>query len=179
MERNEIEVLVLQVVAYNNPALAWDVTRKGFNSSVVTLPSQYLWQPDIAVYNAVGSPEVVSPPVAVVSSDGTVNFTPGVRVRFWCDLQEVGSHRGANCSLKIGSWTQSSETLSLSNKENGIGMHEYLATPNYEILATSATKRREVYACCPEPYENVKFTFIVRKLDHAVRGSEEENGSEK
>ncbi|BFZ19670.1 hypothetical protein BsWGS_22708 [Bradybaena similaris] len=177
-ERNEIEVLMLQSVIYNNPALAWDVTKEGFNASYVVLNYWYLWQPDITVYNAVSRPEFVDYHLAFVKSNGDVEFIPKVRVRVWCDLQDVDSNSGANCSLKLGSWTQSGKTLSLSNIVNGISMYWYLATPKYEVMATSAIKHSKVYECCPdEPYEDLEFTFVVRKQDRAVRVPEEETGS--
>ncbi|BFZ19672.1 hypothetical protein BsWGS_22710 [Bradybaena similaris] len=168
-ERNEIEVLVLQSVNYNNPALAWDITKEGFHSSSVAVSSWNLWRPDITIYNAVSRPEFVGYPLTVVDSNGAVFFIPKVRVRVWCDLQDVDSGSGANCSLKFGSWTQSGQTLSLSNGENGISMEWYLATPNYEVLATSATKHSKAYECCPdEAYEDLEFSFIVRKQGQPV-----------
>ncbi|BFZ19676.1 hypothetical protein BsWGS_22715 [Bradybaena similaris] len=178
-ERNEIEVLVWQLVTYNNLALAWDLNKEGFNASEVIFPSWYLWLPDIAVYNAVSSPEVINGDVAKVVFRGFVIYFPVVRVRVWCDLQDVDSISGANCSLKLGSWTQSSATVSLSDQEIDFYMYEYLATPNYEVLATSATKHSKFYPCCPESYEHIEFSFIIRKQDQPVEAPEEENRSEK
>ncbi|BFZ19674.1 hypothetical protein BsWGS_22713 [Bradybaena similaris] len=178
-ERNEIEVLVVQTVTYNNLALAWDLNKEGFNATGVTLPYWYLWLPDVAVYNAVSSPKVISGDVVSVSYYGFVTFFPVVRVRVWCDLQDVDSISGANCSLKLGSWTQSSETVSLFDLGIYFHMSQYLATPNYEVLALSATKHSKVYPCCPESYEHIEFSFIIRKQDQPVEAPEEENRSEK
>ncbi|BFZ19655.1 hypothetical protein BsWGS_22694 [Bradybaena similaris] len=180
VERNEIDVLVFQETTWNNPALAWEVGRDGFSATTVALPSQYLWLPDIAVYNAVGSREIVSPDVAVVASNGSVYYIPNLRVRVYCDLQGIDSHSGSTCSLKLGSWTQSTKTVTLSNNGNGIYTGAYVAIPNYDLLATFATKHSQEYPCCPgERFEDIEFKFILRKLHHPVPVSEDENGSEK
>ncbi|BFZ19673.1 hypothetical protein BsWGS_22712 [Bradybaena similaris] len=178
-ERNEIEVLVGEIVTYTNLALAWDLNKEGFNATGVTLPNWYLWLPDIAVYNAVSSPEVIRGDEVNVHYDGFVTFFPVVRVRVWCDLQDVDSISGANCSLKLGSWTQNSATVSLYDQGIFFDMQLYLATPNYEVLATSATKHSKFYPCCPESYEHIEFSFIIRKQDQPVEAPEEENRSEK
>ncbi|BFZ19657.1 hypothetical protein BsWGS_22696 [Bradybaena similaris] len=178
--RNEIEVLVWERQIWNNPAFAWDATKEGFKESWVTIPSQFLWVPDITVDNAVSSLEVVSPSIAVVYSYGGVKLFLSIRVRVWCDLKGADSISGANCSLKLGSWTQSNKTVSLSNKENGISRNGVVANPNYDILAASATKESNEYSCCSgESYDHIVFRFVVRKRKQPVAVPETKNGSGK
>ncbi|BFZ19660.1 hypothetical protein BsWGS_22699 [Bradybaena similaris] len=177
--RNEIEVLVWERQTWNNPALAWDATKEGFKESWVTIPSQFLWVPDITVDNAVSSLEVVSPSIAVVYSYGGLKLFRSIRLRVWCDLKGVDSISGANCSLKCGSWTQSNKTVSLSNRSI-IGSERVVANPNYDILAASATKESNEYSCCSgESYDHIVFSFVVRKRKQPVAVPEKKNESGK
>ncbi|CAG5124263.1 unnamed protein product [Candidula unifasciata] len=164
-DRNEIEAVIWQSVSWRNLALAWDTTRDGFNESSVSLPTQYLWLPDITIYNAVSSSEVLSPSIANVANNGQVIFVPNIRVRVSCDLKEVDSHSGATCMLKFGSWTFSNKVVTISNPGAGIEMAEYAPNPNYEILATLSQKQVRTYTF--GAYEDIEFLFVIRSVVQA------------
>lgn len=172
IDKNEIEVVIWQSLAWRNPALAWDISRDGFNVSGVSLPTQYLWLPDITIYNAVSSPEeVLSPPLAYVSNKGNVNYVPIIRVRVSCDLANVDSHVGATCVLKLGSWTFSSSVVSISNPAADIEMAEYTHIPRYDILSTLSKKHTKEYT--QGAYDDIEFQFVVRTIFQSVPISDE------
>ncbi|BFZ19668.1 hypothetical protein BsWGS_22707 [Bradybaena similaris] len=166
-DRNEVELLLFQNVSWHNPALSWDVSREGFNETSVTLPSRYLWLPDISIYNSVNLQDVVSPHV-VVGNEGFVYYVPSFRAHISCDLSKVDSDSGASCLIRFGSWTQTGNTLTISNSGQGFDLSEYVPIPSYDLLATSATKHSLEYPCCPGVrYEDVTFQFTIRTQTHS------------
>ncbi|CAG5128642.1 unnamed protein product, partial [Candidula unifasciata] len=172
-DRNEIEILLRQRLSWTNPALAWSVSWEEFNETSVSLATKYLWLPDIVIYNAINLAEVVSPSAATVRNNGEVILVSTVRVRVPCDLQNITSNSGANCTLKFASWTRNGNILSISNPGSGIDLTDYLPIPNYDLLSTSSKKNSITYTCCPDVvYEDIVFQFLVKTRNQAVSISE-------
>ncbi|KAK6014943.1 hypothetical protein OSTOST_19662, partial [Ostertagia ostertagi] len=57
----------------------------------------------------------------------------------------------------FGSWTFDGSKLNLDVDENGFDLSSYIQN------ATSAVQNIQRYQCCPEPYYDVVFTFVIRR----------------
>ncbi|GFN81654.1 acetylcholine receptor subunit alpha-like 1 [Plakobranchus ocellatus] len=168
--RGEVEIIAMVKLRWKDHYLSWPTTTKDESGpskhgaervSMVRIDIKKLWSPDIVAYNPVTDPELLSPPLAVVSADGTVLYIPNQRIRFRCNLEDFEKPQGANCTLKYGSWTHDGNKISL--KENGVTAYDYEMDPRFDLLGTYAEVEVKRYACCPEPYPLAKFTFNIRK----------------
>jgi hypothetical protein len=161
-DRNQVDVVFWQATSWRNIALAWDVNEPGFNVTSVNVNYYRIWRPDITIYNGITKPEVLSPELAVVSNDGSVYYVDSIRSGVTCELQGVDTEQGANCTIKLGSWTYSGATLTISD-ESSANIYDYVPNPKYEIVSTSHTNSRIFYTCCPGvPYEDFSFNFGIR-----------------
>ncbi|KAK5971914.1 Neuronal acetylcholine receptor subunit alpha-7, partial [Trichostrongylus colubriformis] len=124
-----------------------------------------LWTPDVLLYNS-ADPQFDSSfqSNVLVYPDGMVNWIPPGIFRISCriavawfpfDIQE--------CFLKFGSWTFDGSKLHLDVDDNGFDLSSYIQNGEWELTATSVVQNIQHYQCCPEPYYDVVFTFIIRR----------------
>jgi hypothetical protein len=161
-DRNQVDVVFWLGTGWQNKALAWDVNEPGFNVTSVNVDYYRIWRPDITIYNGITKPEVLSPRLAIVSNDGSVYYVDSIRSGVTCELQGVDTEHGANCTIKLGSWTYSGATLTISD-ESSANLDEYVPNPKYKIVSTSHTNSRIFYTCCPgAPFEDFSFSFGIK-----------------
>ncbi|KIH59573.1 Neurotransmitter-gated ion-channel ligand binding domain protein [Ancylostoma duodenale] len=124
-----------------------------------------LWTPDVLLYNS-ADPQFDSSFQSnlLVYPDGLVNWIPPGIFRISCriavawfpfDLQE--------CFMKFGSWTFDGTKLNLEVDQNGFDLSSYTPNGEWELLDTFVTRNIQHYQCCPEPYYDIVFTFIIRR----------------
>ena len=164
--RGEIEILAMRELSWRNPSLDWSAILSesdGAGINAFSMNTDHLWIPDIVAYNAVHVPEILSPPLAQVSVDGTILYVPNERIRFLCDLESFETIEGCNCTAVYGSWTLSGWMLDLNVKQNTISLEDYRGNPRFDILGTYVEKETKIYPCCPESFPDVKFTLTIRR----------------
>ncbi|GFO43652.1 acetylcholine receptor subunit alpha-like 1 [Plakobranchus ocellatus] len=173
--RGEVEIIAMVSLLWKDHYLSWLTTTRNESGSSEHGPDRVasflidikkLWSPDIVAYNPVMDPELLSPPLALVSADGTVLYIPNLRIRFRCNLEDFEKPQGTNCTLKYGSWTHDGNKISL--KENGVSVYDYEMDPRFDLLGTYAKVEIEYYPCCPEPYPLAKFTFNIKKNSRSI-----------
>ncbi|KAH9514735.1 hypothetical protein Btru_023454 [Bulinus truncatus] len=150
VEHNEIEILVKMIQSWTDPSLSWFGMHTNF--SKLSVPTKYIWTPDITFHNAVGAPEVFASDQAVVRQDGTVSYVPKVRVRFTCDLKKMtvwGKLKsaftrsdGVTCTLRSESWTHSAQEITLSLEKANLS--EYFEGSKFDVLDASQKIRQVV-----------------------------------
>ncbi|VDK49183.1 unnamed protein product, partial [Cylicostephanus goldi] len=124
-----------------------------------------IWTPDVLLYNS-ADPQFDSSYQSnvLVYPDGSVNWIPPGIFRISCriavawfpfDLQE--------CFMKFGSWTFDGSKLNLDVDDNGFDLSSYTPNGEWELLRTHAVRNIQHYACCPEPYYDIVFTFVIRR----------------
>ncbi|GFN81658.1 acetylcholine receptor subunit alpha-like 2 [Plakobranchus ocellatus] len=173
--RGEVEIIAMVSILWKDHDLSWLSTMRNESGSSQHSPDRVdsfriavkrLWSPDIVAYNPVTDPELLSPPIALVSADGTVLYVPNLRIRFRCNLEDFEKPQGANCTLNYGSWTHDGNKISL--KENGVSVYDYEVDPRFDLLGTFAEVEVKYYPCCPEPYPLTKFTFNIKKKSRSI-----------
>ncbi|GFN81655.1 acetylcholine receptor subunit alpha-like 2 [Plakobranchus ocellatus] len=173
--RGEVEIIAMVHILWKDHDLSWLSTMMNESGSSQHSPDRVdsfriavkrLWSPDIVAYNPVMDPELLSPPIALVSVDGTVLYVPNLRIRFRCNLEDFEKPQGANCTLIYGSWTHDGNKISL--KENGISLYDYEVDPRFDLLGTYTEVEVKHYACCPGAYPLAKFTFNIKKNSRSI-----------
>nr|4UM3_S Chain S, ACETYLCHOLINE BINDING PROTEIN [Lymnaea stagnalis] len=158
---NEVDVVFWQQTTWSDRTLAWNSSH---SPDQVSVPISSLWVPDLAAYNAISKPEVLTPQLAHVVSDGEVQYTPSIRQRFSCDVSGVDTQSGATCRIKIGSWTHHSREISVDPTTENSDDSEYFSQySRFEILDVTQKKNSVTYSCCPEAYEDVEVSLNFRK----------------
>ncbi|GFN81659.1 neuronal acetylcholine receptor subunit alpha-7 [Plakobranchus ocellatus] len=173
--RGEVEIIAMVTFRWKDYYLSWYTpTRNESGSSdhgpgrVASFPIDIkrLWSPDIVAFNPATNPELLSPPLALISADGTVLYVPNLRIRFRCNLEDFEERQGANCTLIYGSWTHDGNKISL--EDNGVTAYDYEEDPRFELLGMYSEVEVKHYHCCPEPYPLAKFTFNIRKRRRSI-----------
>ncbi|PIO60519.1 Cation transporter family protein [Teladorsagia circumcincta] len=164
-EKNQlVDVNAWLKLSWHDYSLEWDP--KDYEGVAdLRFKKAQLWTPDVLLYNS-ADPQFDSSfqSNVVVYPDGTINWIPPGIFRISCriavawfpfDVQE--------CFLKFGSWTFDGSKLNLDVDENGFDLSSYIQNGEWELTATSAVQNIQHYQCCPEPYYDVVFTFVIRR----------------
>ncbi|XP_059141015.1 acetylcholine-binding protein-like [Physella acuta] len=161
-ETNLLDLVVWQMTSWDNKALAWN--RSVTSAATVSIGRQQIWTPGLAVYNAVDSPTPLSPDLAVVSRDGKVTWIPSLRFRTSCDLSGVKTTSGAECQVKIGPWTYSTDDVRLvTSGLASVDVTHFSPDSKFEVIKTSVRQNKVRYSCCPDEYDDVTFSITLRE----------------
>ncbi|XP_017320743.1 neuronal acetylcholine receptor subunit alpha-5 isoform X1 [Ictalurus punctatus] len=129
----------------------------------IRVPSDYIWIPDIVLYdNADGKFEATATK-AVVKHDGTISWTPPANYKSACtidvtffpfDLQ--------NCSMKFGSWTYDGSQVDILLEDVHVDKRDYFDNGEWEIV--TATGSRGLRTDTTGFYPFITYSFIIRRL---------------
>ncbi|CAP25919.2 Protein CBR-ACR-25 [Caenorhabditis briggsae] len=124
-----------------------------------------LWTPDVLMYNS-ADPQFDSRYASnlLVYPNGLVNWMPPGLYRLSCKIQVVWFPFDVQeCFLKFGSWTFDGSKLNLEIDENGFDISNYMQNGEWTLEGTTVKRNIQYYQCCPEPYYDVVFTFVIRR----------------
>ncbi|EGT55947.1 hypothetical protein CAEBREN_31895 [Caenorhabditis brenneri] len=124
-----------------------------------------LWTPDVLMYNS-ADPQFDSRYASnlLVYPNGLVNWMPPGLYRLSCKIQVVWFPFDVQeCFLKFGSWTFDGTKLNLEIDENGFDFSNYMQNGEWTLEGTTVKRNIQYYQCCPEPYYDLVFTFIIRR----------------
>lgn len=102
---------------------------------------------------------------AIVNADGSVLWLYPALIKTYCTLNvKYFPFDTQRCHIEFISWTHSGEQLDIlynSSFRNSV----YYKPENQEWLVTGITTERheKYYACCKEPYPDVRFTIHMRR----------------
>ena len=148
--------------------LSWNISDHNFTFiSLNTNPDldYSIWIPDIYLYNTAESPlSEIDYSRAIVKNTGEVIWSrPGI-ITSTCsfDLTHFPYDR-QNCYMKFGSWSYDGNQLNLSIYNEGFDISNYIKHEEWELSNYYVEKNIEYYNCCPEPYPDIKFHYIITR----------------
>nr|CDJ90429.1 Neurotransmitter-gated ion-channel ligand-binding domain containing protein [Haemonchus contortus] len=114
----------------------------------IQLPHDFLWKPDILLFNSADEHFDASFPVNfVVSSNGDVLLAPPGIVKVSCELSMTWFPFDEQvCFIKYGSWTYTGSKLDLHIDDTGLSERHkmdlmyYVPNGEFELLATPADR---------------------------------------
>ncbi|XP_055352203.1 acetylcholine receptor subunit alpha-type acr-16-like [Paramacrobiotus metropolitanus] len=162
---------------WRDSRLTWDPLQH-HNISVVHLPADRVWLPDITLYNSafINSYDPRSRAVfpeerqlVSVHSDGTVTWIPRVTFPLSCNTTQNTAADEVHCAIKLASWMYDGSLVDfvtdfdyISHRSDYSDLYSQRVT-RYRIVASSAVRNVRYYTCCPEPYPSVDMTFTARR----------------
>ena len=148
--------------------LSWNISDHNFTFiSLNTNPDldYSIWIPDIYLYNTAESPlSEIDYSRAIVKNTGEVIWSrPGI-ITSTCsfDLTHFPYDR-QNCYMKFGSWSYDGNQLNLSIYNEGFDISNYIKHEEWELSNYYVEKNIEYYNCCPEPYPDIKFHYVITR----------------
>nr|AFQ55390.1 acetylcholine-binding protein type 1 [Biomphalaria glabrata] len=160
VENDEVDIGLWTTLVWKDRCLNWFNEFTSFKE--LTVPIAEIWTPDIFIFDSVGAPEIFSDKLARVSQDGTVTYVPQLKVRLSCPLADLKLETGVTCSLKSGSWTHSTQELTLEVNAK-VDLGDYASDTRFQLLNATQQVNRKQYPCCPETYEDATLSFTFRK----------------
>ncbi|XGW27903.1 hypothetical protein V3C99_008029 [Haemonchus contortus] len=164
-EKNQlVDVNAWLKLSWHDYSLEWNPKDYDGVSDLRFKKSQ-LWTPDVLLYNS-ADPQFDSSfqSNVLVYPDGMVNWIPPGIFRISCRIAVAWfPFDEQECFLKFGSWTFDGSKINLEVDENGFDISSYIQNGEWELIATSATQNIQHYQCCPEPYYDIVFTFVIRR----------------
>ncbi|VEL08652.1 unnamed protein product [Protopolystoma xenopodis] len=116
-----------------------------------------------------------------IRHDGTVHWRPPIISTSQCQIDvEYFPFDKQNCTLKIGTWTHNGHLIDLrhtaqrkhgnagfdnciSHIDYAIDLSQYVGDVEWDLLDVSALRNIEYYACCKEPYLDIKYFVVLRR----------------
>lgn len=158
--------------------LKWDASAYG-NISVLRIPSNQIWTPDVTLYNEKGLGENYSNKNllgrsdvnALIYSDGEVLYIPPVTMKSFClngsshGLQKDWPWGEHMCLFKFGSWTYDGFQVNITAYKNKefVDISDFVKGP-VKIVNNMVTYNVDHYSCCEEPYPSLSVNLTLQKL---------------
>ena len=96
--------------------------------------------------------------------DGKNKWLAPVMLRSKCKINvKYFPFDSQNCSLKFGSWTYDGYRLDVQNESSNVDLMKYSKSGEWHLESAPATRNVGRYFCCPEPYPDVTFHFIIKR----------------
>ncbi|CAI2352164.1 unnamed protein product [Caenorhabditis sp. 36 PRJEB53466] len=164
-ERNQVvDVNAWLKFSWTDYSLKWEPDEYGGVTDLRFKKGQ-LWTPDVLMYNS-ADPQFDSRFASnlLVYPNGLVNWMPPGLYRLSCKIQVVWFPFDVQeCFLKFGSWTFDGTKLNLEIDENGFDVSNYMQNGEWTLEGTTVKRNIQYYQCCPEPYYDLVFTFVIRR----------------
>uniref|UniRef100_A0A3B4ASR4 Cholinergic receptor, nicotinic, alpha 10a n=1 Tax=Periophthalmus magnuspinnatus TaxID=409849 RepID=A0A3B4ASR4_9GOBI len=164
-ERNQILTLYLWVrQVWMDSFLTWSKDAyDGLDS--ISIPSRYVWKPDIVLYNSADDEFSSSMETNVaLRSDGQVTWDQPSITKSSCsvdvaffpfDLQQ--------CVLTFGSWTHNGNQMDLNIELDTADLADLVPNVEWQVLGMPAKKNVILYGCCSDPYPDITFTLQLKR----------------
>ncbi|KAL8596926.1 hypothetical protein ACOMHN_062296 [Nucella lapillus] len=164
-EKNQIMTTNLWInQGWIDPKLRWEPSKYG-NVSVIRIPYDSIWLPDIVLYNSAHiTSESVSTNV-IVSSEGNVTWLSMVIFKSSCAIDvKYFPFDTQNCSLDFSSWTYDAYALNLLIQGDRVGdTTNYMNSTEWHLLEYLQEREEVVFSCCPEPYIFIHNHILIQR----------------
>ena len=127
-----------------------------------------LWLPDIVVFNQVGENsnyymrENIIP--ATVEHTGSIRLDTPQKYETTCLIEiENFPFDIQTCIIVVGSWSQSAETILMSNLSSNMDSVSYIDNSEWELMSTSCVSDIFVYEGSPERYSEIHYTIVLKR----------------
>ncbi|XP_076443609.1 uncharacterized protein LOC143282052 [Babylonia areolata] len=149
---------------WQDERLTWDP--KDFNGlTILRIPCEKIWLPDIVLYNSADDFTTgYMKSKAMVSNTGNVFWPPPAKFRSSCKIDiTYFPFDDQVCELKFGSWTYDGFQVDITNRSAKVDLTNYVFSGEWELIDVRVRRTEMYYACCSEPYPDVRFTIIIRR----------------
>ncbi|VVC94880.1 unnamed protein product [Leptidea sinapis] len=145
--------------------LRWNTS--DFNGiSVIRLPHQRVWKPDIILYNNADpnySSAVINTNVIVKHTGEVTWLSHGIYVSV-CDINvEQFPFDIQVCTMKWASWTYDGYQLDLQKQFDEGDTTNYQTNGEFDLVSFEAIKNNQHYSCCDEPYPDITYVIKLRR----------------
>ncbi|KAL3883545.1 hypothetical protein ACJMK2_029828 [Sinanodonta woodiana] len=145
--------------------LRWDPPRfEGLHA--IHIPVDLLWMPDLSLYNNAEVDFESMNTLAIVFFHGAVYYSPRARIRTMCDINMYKfPFDTQTCHIKLGSWTYDGNRIKLSHFQvnTTLDMSDFTLNKEWDVVETSTKINTKYYSCCPEPYEHMQCTLVLKR----------------
>ena len=85
---------------------------------------------------------------------------------FLNNLSTIARLHFQTCTLKFGSWTYDGTKVDLDFFDNlvEVDITDYMPSNEWRLLAHPAKKNIKFYPCCSEPYIDLTFTVVIKRI---------------
>ncbi|KAK3726255.1 hypothetical protein RRG08_008636 [Elysia crispata] len=135
------------------------------NLTTLRIPCEKLWLPDIVLYNSADDYTTgYMNSKAMVHYTGNVFWPPPAKFRSSCKIDiTYFPFDDQTCELKFGSWTYDGFQVDITNRSDKVDLENYVFSGEWELIDVRIRRKVLKYACCDEPYPDVRFTIIIRR----------------
>ncbi|CAD6184220.1 unnamed protein product [Caenorhabditis auriculariae] len=173
---------------WTDKKLSWDPRSYG-GVSVLYVPYEMIWVPDIVLYNNADSNyNITISTKATLHFSGEVTWEPPAIFKSLCQMDvRWFPFDEQQCHLKFGSWTYSEDLLNVELGEHdvhyeeeidpngitdnvtvaddGIDLSDYYPSVEWDIMSRVAKRRAKNYpSCCPQnAYIDVTYYLLLRR----------------
>jgi len=154
-------------LVWNDYQLQWDEADYG-GISVLRLPPDKVWKPDIVLFNnADGNYEVRYKSNVLIYPDGEVLWIPPAIYQSSCTIDVTYfPFDQQTCIMKFGSWTFTGDQVSLSlfNNKNHVDLSDYWKSGTWDIIEVPAYLNVHNNDTGPQPTEtDITFYITIRR----------------
>ncbi|NP_001234896.1 nicotinic acetylcholine receptor alpha 11 subunit precursor [Nasonia vitripennis] len=161
---NVMAANVWVVMTWNDDKLTWNSSEYS-GLKQVNLGAHEIWLPDIYLLNsAAHGMEYYGDRHCVVSEQGVVLWVTPTIFHGYCHLDFTFWPFEMNtCRLSLSSWTYDGTQVDLKLLTSGVDLDDYVAINEWIVQNITASRREEVFDCCPEPYVSLDFEFELSR----------------
>ncbi|KAH9513383.1 Neuronal acetylcholine receptor subunit alpha-10 [Bulinus truncatus] len=149
---------------WTDPKLSWDPRKYG-NVTVINLPYDTVWLPDIVLYNSAHiTDESVSTNV-IVDSNGTIMWLQMVILKSSCEVDvKYFPFDTQHCVLEFASWTYDANSVNLMTLGSESGdVSNYKNSTEWELVSFLQERKEVNFSCCPVPYVFIKNHIRIKR----------------
>jgi len=150
---------------WNDSHLTWNSEDYG-GVSVVRIPYQRVWRPDIILYNnadAQYSTSMINTNVIVSNAGEVVWLSHGI-FRSSCDIDvEFFPFDLQSCQMKWASWTYDGYHIDLVKQMELGDVTNYQTNGEFDLVDFEAIYHEEYYSCCSEPYPDITYVIKMKR----------------
>ncbi|XP_048583770.1 neuronal acetylcholine receptor subunit alpha-10 [Nematostella vectensis] len=151
---------------WTNPFLTWNPSDYG-GINFINVDPKLVWKPDLILYNSIqrNSGEMYNFNTKVVmTNDGVAKWYAPTEVRTICKIDiSYFPFDTQSCTMLFGSWTYTGSYLNLSLQRSAADLSGYTLSGEWDLVSTSAKRNVVKYSCCPDPYIDITYTFILQR----------------
>ncbi|XP_033108432.1 neuronal acetylcholine receptor subunit alpha-3-like isoform X2 [Anneissia japonica] len=138
---------------------------KRFNgTSILRVPSDRVWRPDIVLYNSVNEEDYRSPLPITIQYDGTVSYlTPYIYICY-CKVDLTFYPFDTQiCRMKFGSWAHDKLQVDIISAVTKGEIDSYQPNGEWDLIDIDINREEDKFSCCPNAYSTLTFSLKVKR----------------
>ncbi|CAG0890050.1 unnamed protein product [Darwinula stevensoni] len=136
------------------------------NVTVVRIPYDQVWKPDIILYNNADSQysSAVLSTNVIVKFTGEVAWLSSAIFKSSCQINvEFFPFDEQRCSMKFASWTYGGDQVNLLRDTEEGDLTNYVKNGEWDLIEMKVERSVQYYSCCSEPYPDITYTIVLRR----------------